>query len=333
MKKLALLIFIFSISTNSFCQNTRKVLFIGVDGCRWDALVAANTPAIDNLLSTAKYSGNGLTEYKTWSGTGWSNMLTGVWHTKHGTTDNTFAGSNYVQYPDFISRVEGFDAGLSTISVVHWSPLNTTIIQNIDSEITVATDLAVKDSAVSVLTNQDPDLLFVAFDDVDHAGHSYGFSTQVPEYIDAIEITDAYIGEIISALQNRPTYNEEDWLVVVTTDHGGTMAGHGGGTLEERTIFTIYSNPTFTSEIVSRNEISNLETYNEGHFIAGTYAIPQNQTPFSFGTSQDFTIELWVKASSYTGDPSFISNKDWNSGLNEGFVLCAQQGQYWRWNQ
>ena len=75
----------------------RKVLFIGIDGCRWDAIVAANTPAIDGLLSTAIYSGQGLTEYKTWSGTGWSNMLSGTWHTKHGVTDNTFAGSNFSQ--------------------------------------------------------------------------------------------------------------------------------------------------------------------------------------------------------------------------------------------
>ena len=52
--------------------SARKVLFIGVDGCRWDAIVAANAPGIDGLLAHAIYSGNGLTEYKTWSGTGWS---------------------------------------------------------------------------------------------------------------------------------------------------------------------------------------------------------------------------------------------------------------------
>ncbi|MBK6446209.1 MAG: hypothetical protein IPF81_13220 [Bacteroidetes bacterium] len=46
--------------------SARKVLFIGVDGCRWDAIVAANAPGIDGLLAHAIYSGNGLTEYKTW---------------------------------------------------------------------------------------------------------------------------------------------------------------------------------------------------------------------------------------------------------------------------
>jgi predicted AlkP superfamily pyrophosphatase or phosphodiesterase len=34
----------------------------------------------------------------------------------------------------------------------------------------------VKNAAVNALQNDNPDILFVDFDDVDHAGHSYGFS-------------------------------------------------------------------------------------------------------------------------------------------------------------
>lgn len=319
----------------SFCvsgQNSRKVLFIGIDGCRADALTAANTPAMDNLLINSIYSTDGLCSYKTWSGNGWSSMLTGVWHTKHGVTDNTFSGSNYLNYPDFISRLEAFDSSLRTVTSVHWAPINDVIIQNADSERTYATDLEVKNGAVDALTNDDPDLLFVAFDDVDHAGHTYGFSPAVPEYIQAIEITEIYVGEIIAALHNRPNYANEEWLVVFTTDHGGNSAGHGGGTLEERTIFTIYSNPDFVQQEFSKTEVTVIDTFNEGHFAALTYAQPVNQTPFSFGATQDFTVELWVKANSFTGDPAFIANKDWNSGLNAGFVISAQNGLYWKVN-
>jgi hypothetical protein len=321
------------LSMTSFSQTAqRKVLFIGIDGCRWDAIDAANTPSIDNLLTNSIYSENGLTEYKTWSGTGWSNMLTGVWHTKHGVSDNSFSGSNYTQYPDFISRVENFDANLSTYSVVQWAPINTKIIQSIDNEITVATDLLVKNSAVNILTNAYPDVLFVAFDDVDHAGHSYGFSASISEYIEAIETTDSYISEIITALQSRPNYSNEDWLIVVTTDHGGIPAGHGGGTLEERTIFNIYSNPNFTAQNLTRDTLTNISTFDEVHFNAATYAQPVDQTPFLFGASQDFTIEFWVNAIAYTNDPAFVSNKDWNNGISAGFVISANQGQYWKVN-
>lgn len=315
-----------------YSQATRKVLFIGVDGCRADALLTANAPSIDALLLHSIYSTEGLCAYKTWSGNGWSSMLTGVWHTKHGVTDNTFSGSNYANYPDFIHRMENFNPNFRTVTSVHWAPINDNIIQNADNENTYTTDLGVKNGAVNALANDNPDLLFVAFDDVDHAGHTYGFSPVIPQYIQAIETTDGYIGQIITAMQNRPNFANEDWLVVVTTDHGGNIAGHGGGTLEERTIFTIYSNPAFSQQQLSRNVLNNTTTFNEARFLPHTYAKPVNQTPFQFGATQDFTIEFWVKPDTFTEDPTYISNKNWNSGYNTGFVISAQQGKFWKVN-
>lgn len=330
--KLAVIAF-FLLSKMTFSQNgERKILFIGIDGCRWDALQTANTPNLDNLLNNSVFSKDGLTEYQTWSGTGWSNMLTGVWHTKHGVNNNAFTAPNFDDYPDFISRIESYNPALQTISVVHWSPLNAQIIQSADDEITMPTDLEVKVAAVELLNTQNPDVLFVAFDDVDHEGHAHGFSPAVPEYVESIEITDGYVGEILAALMNRPNYANEDWLVIVTTDHGGIMSGHGGGTLEERSIFNIFHNPNFNTQEISRETLTTPTTFTEAQLNAGTFAQPSNQSPFEFGTDQDFTIEFWIKAQEYTGDPSFISNKNWNSGFNVGFNFSANSGQYWKIN-
>jgi len=311
----------------------RKVLFIGIDGCRADALIASNAPTINGLLSNAIYSTDALTEYATWSGTGWSGMLTGAWHTKHGVTDNSFSGSNYGQYPDFISRVENHNPNLHTVSVVHWSPINTNIVQAIDNEYTEATDIAVRNRAVNVLNNSDPDVLFVAFDDVDHAGHLYGYSPTTTLYLDAINTADTHVSAIMTALHNRPNYANEDWLVILTTDHGGTPTGHGGGTLEERNIFAIYHNNHFTAQPINRRTLSQAATFNEARFGLGSYATPASQTPFQWGTNQDFSIEFWVKANAaFVADPAFIGNKDWDSGNNAGFVISAQSGQYWKVN-
>ena len=332
-QKLLTLLGLMILFLSSFTQTpVRKILFIGIDGCRWDAVQVANTPAIDNTLTHAVFSGNGLCAYKTWSGNGWSTMLTGVWHTKHGVTDNTFSGANYNTYPDFIARTEAFNPALRTVTSVHWDPINSVIIQGADNEQTFATDLEVKNGAVEALTNDNPDILFVAFDDVDHAGHSFGFSPLVPEYIQSIEITDSYVASILFALQNRPNYANEDWLDVLTTDHGGTPAGHGIGTLEERTIFNIYSNPNFTQQELARDSVTQSATFNEAQFAPQAYAQPADQTPFVFGSTQNFTIEFWVKASAYTDDPAFISNKNWASGMNKGFVISAQQDKYWKVN-
>ncbi|ANF50757.1 hypothetical protein A0O34_09600 [Chryseobacterium glaciei] len=313
--------------------QTKKVLFIGIDGCRADVMMSSNTPNIHNLVNQSIYSLDGLCAATTWSGNGWSTMLTGVWHTKHNVQDNNFTSPNYVNYPDFLTRAETYNPNLRTISLAHWAPINDIIVQNADVQTNLGTDLAVKNAAVSALQSDNPDILFVDFDDVDHAGHSYGFSSTVPQYVASMQTTDGYIGEIVNAMKNRATYNNEDWLVVLTTDHGAVDNGHGGGNLSERDIFTIYSNPSFTPQQISKTIIDTNKTFNQLNFPAGTFAKPANQTPFNFGTNQDFTIEFWVKPNvSFSSDPVMISNKNWANGKNKGFVFSGYSGQTFKMN-
>jgi predicted AlkP superfamily pyrophosphatase or phosphodiesterase len=199
-------------------------------------MMSTPTPNIQNLISQSIYSVDGLCAATTWSGNGWSTMLTGVWHTKHNVQDNNFTNPNFANYQDFLTKAEAYNPGLGTISLAHWSPINDKIIQTADVKTNLATDLAVKNAAVAALQNDNPDILFVDFDDVDHAGHSYGFSSNVAQYVSSIKTTDTYIGEIVAAMKNRPSYNNEDWLVVLTTDHGAVDSSHGGGNLSERNI-------------------------------------------------------------------------------------------------
>ncbi|WP_390451741.1 alkaline phosphatase family protein [Chryseobacterium sp. Alg-005] len=316
-----------------FGAQTKKVLFIGIDGCRADVMMAANTPNIHTLINESIYSLDGLCAATTWSGNGWSTMLTGVWHTKHNVQDNSFTNPNYANYPDFLTRAETYNSNLRTISLAHWAPINDKIVQNADVQTNLSTDLAVKNAAVSALQNDNPDILFIDFDDVDHAGHSYGFSSTVSQYTSAIQTTDTYIGEIVTAMKNRPSYNNEDWLVVLTTDHGAVDNGHGGGNLSERNIFTVYSNPSFTPQQISKTILESNKTFNQLNFPAGTYAKPTNQNAFNFGANQDFTIEFWVKPNaSYSSDPVMISNKNWANGKNKGFVISGYSGQTFKMN-
>lgn len=60
-----------------------RVLIIGIDGVRSDALISAETPNIDNLIAGGFYSPNCLNDDITISGTGWSNILCGVRSDKH----------------------------------------------------------------------------------------------------------------------------------------------------------------------------------------------------------------------------------------------------------
>ncbi|MFB6454412.1 LamG-like jellyroll fold domain-containing protein [Chitinophaga sp. Hz27] len=312
--------------------QTKKILLIGIDGTRWDAVLAANAPTLDSLRTKSVYTLDGLTETPTWSAVGWSAMLTGVWRAKHGVYDNTFTGGNFTTYPSFLQRVETASPGRRTVSICHWAPINTYIVNGIDAEQNPTTDLAVKNAVVAELSTNNPDVLFMHFDDVDEAGHSYGFSPTVPQYVSAIEEVDGYIHEILTALKSRSSYASEDWLVAVSTDHGGNMAGHGGSSLEERNIFAIWSNSNFVPQQIKKDTVSiNMP----GSYLSlsnGSYLKPVSNT-YNFGAATDFTIECRVKLNSgFAGDPSIISNKNWANGKNKGFIFSAVSGNSWKVN-
>ncbi|KAF2080123.1 DUF4983 domain-containing protein [Flavobacterium sharifuzzamanii] len=317
-------------------SGTKKLLIIGIDGCRGDALMGANTPNVHALLPNSIYSLDALTEAPTWSGNGWSTMLSGVTHLKHGVTDNSFSNPNFGTYPSFLKRLETYNSALKTMSIVHWAPINTYIVDGIDVEKTLTADLAVKNEAVAALTNDNPDALFLHFDDVDHAGHSYGFSINVPQYKSSIETTDGYIGEILAALKNRPNYANEDWLVVVAPDHGGIVTGstgsHGGSSYEERNIFTIFNNKNFTSNKIEKPvDPTTSITGKFANFNANSIYASTSNALYNFGTSS-FTVECRIKTSGYSSDPSIVSNKNWVSGKNRGFIICANTGGTWKVN-
>ena len=156
-------------SSTTFAQTVNKVLIIGVDGCRPDALRVANTPNFDALMANGTFSYDAFTFPVTSSGPGWSAMLTGVWHNKHGVNDNSFNGSNYENFPHFFNRIEKFNPALNTASICHWGPINDEIVDLVDFQQNISSDAGVRTAAINYLLQNDPDVLFLHLDDVDGA--------------------------------------------------------------------------------------------------------------------------------------------------------------------
>ncbi len=50
------------------------------------------------------------------------------------------------------------------------------------------------------------------------------------------------------------------------------------------------------------------------------------------GTDVSFTVSLWVRFNSWSGDPALFGNKNWNSGGNSGFVLATDGDGRFQWN-
>jgi len=313
--------------------QTKKLILIGIDGCRPDALVAANTPVLDTLMAHSTFSLYAQTIFPTVSGPGWSSMLTGVWYYKHGVTDNTFVGADYTDYPTFLTRLKKADSSYYTASISQWASINTYINNNVDYIYNASSGSDVAANAANLLATQDPDAIFLQFDDVDEAGHSSGFSPSNAEYIQAIEHVDTYVGQVLQAIESRPSYDQEEWFIMVSTDHGGVSITHGGNSTAEKTIFLIMNGAGLPHReilpVYSSTQILSAASFNGMDQYGVATAIPA----YHFGTSTSFTIECRVKSSGWTGDPAILSDKDWNSGNNKGFVISGKtDGTTWKAN-
>jgi len=200
---------------------TNKVLIIGIDGTMPSALAVARTPNLDALKSNGCYSTRVVTHPVTHSAACWSSMFTGVWGDKHGVNDpgNSFAGNQFTNFPSFYKRVEAANSNLNTLAFARWAPM-LTAVPDADVKLAFNTDDEVTAETCRRLTNSNPDVFWMLLLDVDSAGHASGWGPTVSNYVRAIEIADAHVGQIIGALTNRVTYADEDWLVIVTTDHG-----------------------------------------------------------------------------------------------------------------
>ena len=343
MHRFSLLALVLLCTAQPLFSQDARVLIIGLDGLRSDCLEASETPALDDLIENGVFSPDALNNDITYSGPGWSAMVCGAWSDAHGVTNNDFTGSNYTAYPSFLERLETINSELNTYSICHWSPINDYIQGDVvDESINATSDQAVADVATAILGDGNPHAMFLHFDDVDLAGHSYGFNPSVPAYIDAIETVDGHVAEVLSALTNRPNYAEENWLIITSTDHGGIGYGHGGESIDEQIIFFSASGLEVDPELVVKDTLEILPPPEncvapgaaELQFEGNGDAVHIAENPLlSLGADQDFTIEVRIRTEA-SPDVAIVGNKDWDSGLNPGFVFSFEypNGPAWKVN-
>jgi hypothetical protein len=218
----------------------RKVLIIGIDGLRADAFRRADTPNLDSLKRDGALSEHTVTDVIARSGPGWTSVLTGVWSWKHGVRDNTFKGYRRDLQPTFFDRLAEARPAAVMGAVVNWKPLGENLFGGRGFWIAPGDDKAVAEEAARLIGTGLPDVLFVHLDGVDHAGHTFGFSPDMPFYRWAVEKVDGWVGRLADAVRAR---TGEEWLILVTSDHGGSYRHHGAYTREDRTVFLLASGP------------------------------------------------------------------------------------------
>jgi predicted AlkP superfamily pyrophosphatase or phosphodiesterase len=248
-------------------KTVKKAIIIGYDGCRADVLTEMRyeKSAIKDILAhggSLKLSYCGGVNYPaentqdTSTAPGWCSVLTGVWADKHGVTANGITKS--MEYKTLLtSLVEDKIIDSSTFITRwkgHFDKKNATYLEEKayceENGLNVAfnrckNDEASYEYALNEIGKTDcADFIFVIYEPTDSVGHDYGFTINNPDYKEAFQEADLYGIETLNAIMQRETYNTEDWLIIVTSDHGGIGTDHVGDSIQERMTF-IASNKEF----------------------------------------------------------------------------------------
>ena len=243
-------------------KTEKKAIIIGYDGCRADALteMVDGKSAVDTLLDDGAsinlaYCGGvnypAENTQDTSTAPGWCSILTGVWASEHGITANgitksleyktlltTLVEENKIDSSSFITKWKGhFDRKNATYNeekdYCEKNSLNVSFNR-------LKNDEASHEYTLNEVSKKDcADFIFVIYEPTDSTGHNYGFTINNPRYKEAFNTADQYGFETINAIKQRATYGTEDWLIIITSDHGGIGTDHGGASIQERMTFII----------------------------------------------------------------------------------------------
>lgn len=252
--------------------KNKKVIFIIADGIPADVLEKTKHPFMDQIARDNGYKRayvggekGGYSQTPTISAVGYNSLLTGTWVNKHNVWGNDIKAPNYF-YPTLFRLLKESDSTKTTAVFSTWLDNRTKLIgeglsqtgyvkvnyhsdgyeldtanypHDNQSQYIHAIDEKVTADAEKCIRENAPDLTWLYLEYTDDMGHRHGDG---PEMRQAIAYTDQQIGKIWNAIQYRQKNFREDWLIVITTDHGRdsiTGRGHGGQSTRERTTWIV----------------------------------------------------------------------------------------------
>ncbi|MDI9603842.1 MAG: hypothetical protein QM305_00715 [Bacteroidota bacterium] len=269
MNKRFLLTILLIIGCLTVAAKTRKAVYIIIDGVPADQIERLKPEAIFDIASRGAYSRaytggeiGGYSQTATISAIGYTNLLTSTWFNKHNVGGNTNLKPNYNYWTLFRIAKEQ-QKEFKTALYSSWIDNRTVLIgegkeetnflkidyvkdgydldtvnfppKRNDLHIFDIDEHVSKEAAKSIRTDA-PDLSWVYLWYTDDAGHSSGNGKFFDEYVLK---ADQQVGRIWEAVKYREANYDEEWMIIVTTDHGRgeNGHGHGGQSVRERTIW------------------------------------------------------------------------------------------------
>lgn len=258
----------FSFVASAFAKE-RKVIYIIVDGIPADYIERTHPQHIFDIAKEGAYAraytGGEIGAYSqtaTISAIGYTNILTGTWMNKHNVNGNENLSPRYQYWSLFRiakEQKENYTTGLFS----SWTDNRKVLVgegkaetnqlkidyvvdgydldnQNFpkkkdDLQIWEIDSVVAEKAAVCIKENA-PDVNWVYFWYTDDAFHIYGDGEIGDKYVYK---TDELVGKIWESVKYREANFDEEWLFIVTTDHGRDETGHhhGGQTQRERGVW------------------------------------------------------------------------------------------------
>ena len=243
-------------------KTEKKAIIIGYDGCRADVLtemqdgnsaikVLLNDGASINISYCGGVNYPAENTQDTSTAPGWCSILTGAWADKHGITANGITKS--LEYKTLLTTLVEDKTIDSSTFITRWkghfdkknATYNDEKAYCEENKLNVAFNRLENDAASHEFTLNEvkkadcADFVFVIYEPTDSVGHDLGFTINNPEYKEAFKTADQYGFETIEAIKARDTYDTEDWLIIITSDHGGFGTGHGDASIQERMTFIV----------------------------------------------------------------------------------------------
>ena len=265
-----------------------KVVFVIVDGIPADVIERVATPHLDAIASAGAYARAQMGgpvgepgETPTVSAPGYMSLVTGTWANKHNVYENYNLSPNY-EYWNIFRVAKDVSPAIKIGIFSTWTDNRTVLLgegqpgagdwrfdyvadgfekdekrfppQPSDKHIALI-DTLVSEVAAKVILEQGPDLSWVYLQHTDDIGHEFGDGEAFDR---AVAEMDAHVGRIWAAVKARQATHPEDWLLIVTTDHGRdaeTGREHEGHTARERTIWIATNSQRLTPEFYAMPEI------------------------------------------------------------------------------
>jgi len=335
-------------------ENTikRKMMIISIDGLVGEEIQKKAPKKIAAMMESGKYSFQALTDEISSDAATWTTMMTGYNSGKHHVLDENYLPSEDPDDPhgevDFsptiFNRIESQQPSLSTIAMVRDEPLANILLMDADQTNSYPSDEAVKTAVTNLLKNSAPDFTVLQFTDVLQAGKDGGFLMSNQKYDEALQKIDDYIAEILEAIESRDNAEFENWLVVITSNHGGLENGYGGDSYQERNIFTLYYQKDLIGQEIIPEIISSPRLYGydgqesgpkEG--VRARNAEAENEEDYNVDPETGITIEAKIKVNrNDQGNfnyiyPPFLSKTNGRTGATPGwsFFRAGNNVAFW----